>query len=213
MIKNLSCPKGFYIIIFLSIILFSSCESAKFIAEIEEYRQEYKANFDTDSHAPLKGTQLDSMRFFPPRSKYQVVAKAKMILNGKTLQIPTSSGKQKVFKEYALAEFTVDGVRTQLTIYQNQRVIAIPKYKDYLFLPFNDLTNGEESYGGGRYIDITIQDIKNDKVLIDFNKAYNPYCHYSAGYNCPIPPVNNQLNIAIKAGERSWIGTYIGDKH
>jgi len=77
-------------------------------------------------------------------------------------------------------------------------------YADYLFIPFTDNTSGNESYGGGRYLDYKISDIKNNKLLLDFNKAYNPYCAYTTGYNCPIPPAENDLKVAIKAGEKAF---------
>ena len=71
-------------------------------------------------------------------------------------------------------------------------------YEDYLFLPFLDDTNGEESYGGGRYIDCRIPE--GDTIEIDFNKAYNPYCAYNENYSCPIVPRENYLAIEVKAG-------------
>ena len=79
-----------------------------------------------------------------------------------------------------------------------------PKYIDHLFIPFNDLTNYEETYGGGRYIDLSLNDIKDGKVVLDFNKCHNPYCAYSDGYNCPIPPEANRLKVAVKAGEMNF---------
>jgi len=79
------------------------------------------------------------------------------------------------------------------------------EYKDHLFIPFTDATSGEETYESGRYIDLEIKDITNENVLIDFNKAYNPYCAYVSGkYNCPIPPNENRLIVAIRAGEKSF---------
>jgi uncharacterized protein (DUF1684 family) len=71
-------------------------------------------------------------------------------------------------------------------------------------VPFGDATSGFESYGGGRYLDFTISDIKNNFLPIDFNKAYNPYCAYTAGYSCPIPPKENLLNASISAGEKNY---------
>ena len=82
------------------------------------------------------------------------------------------------------------------------------KYKNYLFVPYTDLTSGNKSYGGGKYLDFMMEDIQNNMLLIDFNKAYNPYCAYTSGYNCPIPPRENNLLIAIKAGEMNF-----GKKH
>ncbi len=77
-------------------------------------------------------------------------------------------------------------------------------YKNYLFLPFTDLTSGNRSYGGGRYLDFLMEDIKSNTLIIDFNKAYNPYCAYTTGYNCPIPPRENDLPVAIPAGEMEY---------
>jgi uncharacterized protein (DUF1684 family) len=77
-------------------------------------------------------------------------------------------------------------------------------YRNYLFIPFTDSTSGEESYGGGRYLECFAGDIGYNLLDLDFNKAYNPYCAYGAGYNCPIPPKENDLPIAIKAGEKNY---------
>ena len=76
------------------------------------------------------------------------------------------------------------------------------EYKDYLFLPFLDDTNGEGSYGGGRYIDLRIPD--SDTMIIDFNTAYNPYCAYNDRYSCPIVPRQNYLDVAIEAGVKAF---------
>jgi uncharacterized protein (DUF1684 family) len=91
-----------------------------------------------------------------------------------------------------------------LSVYRNTRLAKIPAYADYLFLPFTDETNGRETYGGGRYIDLREADFKNGSITIDFNKAYNPYCAFAGGYSCPKPPDENQLAIAIPAGEKKF---------
>ncbi|WP_192347263.1 DUF1684 domain-containing protein [Algoriphagus sp. Y33] len=70
--------------------------------------------------------------------------------------------------------------------------------KPVLFLPFTDQTNGGETYGGGRYMGLTIP--TGDTIELDFNKAYNPYCAYASGYACPIPPKENDLEVPIRAG-------------
>ena len=77
-------------------------------------------------------------------------------------------------------------------------MILDPEYEDYLFIPFNDLTNGNETYDGGRYLDL--KTTSESTIVIDFNKAYNPYCAYNDKYSCPIPPRENDLPIEIKAG-------------
>lgn len=91
-----------------------------------------------------------------------------------------------------------------LEVYQSPALMQKEELKDYLFIPFNDLTNYETTYAGGRYLDISRKDIKNNQVVIDFNKCYNPYCAYASGYSCPIPPAANKLNAKIEAGEKMF---------
>lgn len=71
-------------------------------------------------------------------------------------------------------------------------------------LPFTDITSGDESYGGGGYLDFRVGEIKNNVLVFDFNKAYNSYCAYAKGYNCPLPPRENYIAIAIRAGEKQF---------
>jgi uncharacterized protein len=85
-----------------------------------------------------------------------------------------------------------------LSLYQNHELRTTETHKNHLFLPFKDLTNGTESYGDGRYLDLSIPE--GEPLVIDFSKAYNPYCAYSSHYSCPIPPKENRLRIPIRAG-------------
>ncbi len=75
---------------------------------------------------------------------------------------------------------------------------------DYLFLPFKDDTNGETTYGGGRYLNLSISTLEEEGCYVDFNKGYNPWCAYRDGFNCPIPPAANHLQFEVKAGERGF---------
>ena len=117
-----------------------------------------------------------------------------------------SSGQiKRNYRVYGTIHFTINDTAVTLNIYQSQDLITTSKYRDHLFIPFTDATSGEETYESGRYLDLEIKDIKNDKVLIDFNKAYNPYCAYVSGkFNCPIPPAENRLAVAIPAGEKAF---------
>jgi hypothetical protein len=100
--------------------------------------------------------------------------------------------------------FTIHDTTLHLTVYKSLLLSSNSAYANYLFIPFTDITTGDETYGSGRYLDIELSDIKNNFVELDFNKAYNPYCAYSTNYNCPIPPKENNLSIAIKAGEKTF---------
>ena len=97
-----------------------------------------------------------------------------------------------------VAKFKLDEKDYAVNVYQSHRLRDMDEYKEHLFFPFNDLTNGDTSYGGGRYIDLTIP--KGNTIVLDFNKSYNPYCAYTSGYSCPIPPIENYIDSEIKAG-------------
>ena len=109
------------------------------------------------------------------------------------------TSKERVF---GVIEFELKGERYTLNIYQGEDSLKDEAYKDYLFLPFLDATNGEETYGGGRYIDLRIPD--GDTIIIDFNKAYNPLCVYNKKYSCPIVPRENYVSARIEAGVKDF---------
>ena len=143
-------------------------------------------------------------QFFTIDETYKVKATFEYVKNAPWFALPTSSGKTKMYRQYGKLTFELNSQIQTLYVYQSQDLIQNPQYADHLFLPFTDATTGKESYETGRYIDLKIDDIKNNKVAIDFNKAYNPYCAYVSGYSCPIPPKENRLKIAIKAGEKKY---------
>jgi uncharacterized protein (DUF1684 family) len=114
----------------------------------------------------------------------------------------TTTDREPVYRPYAKIRFKKDGMKGKLTVYQSPEISAMPGYEDYLFLPFTDLTNGIETYGGGRYLELRIVDLENG--WIDFNYAYNPYCAYNHKYSCPIPPMDNHLNFRLEAGVKAF---------
>jgi len=189
------------IIIYLLIVpIFISCAGYN-LDEINSYQTNLKKEWENPETTPLKEDEKDSfqgIQFFPIDKKYILNADFTPIENGKTIPFPTSAKKIKHYKEYGKLNFKLNGNFHELTIYQSDP--PIEGYENSLFLPFMDETNGDTSYGGGRYLDLEISDIQDNKMIIDFNKAYNPYCAYSKYYNCPIPPANNYLNTEIKAG-------------
>ena len=113
--------------------------------------------------------------------------------------------EKKQYRVYGILKFSIHDTAVELQIYQSRSLMTSEKYREHLFIPFTDKTSGIETYGGGRYIDLNISDIQNTVYVLDFNKAYNPYCAYAAGYNCPIPPKENDLPVAIKAGELNFL--------
>ena len=180
-----------------------------FKAEIEKHREEYKTDFLKNSNSPLKKEDFAFLRFYDPNEKFKVLCefvptKRRKAAREKSLKISTSSGQTAIYTKFGELQFEIDGKPYELTVYQSLKLRNLPQYRDYLFIPFKDLTNGKESYGGGRYLDLRMKETKDDKIYLDFNKAYNPYCAFSAGYSCPIPPKENHLKVAIEAGEMNF---------
>ncbi|MDO5656652.1 MAG: DUF1684 domain-containing protein [Flavobacteriaceae bacterium] len=170
--------------------------------EIINFQKNLNESYLNPEESPLRGkyfTQFKAHPFFPINLKYRVNATYEPIENSIPFQMPTSSGKTQTYLSYALIKFELDGKSHQLVVYQNQRLKDMPEYKNHLFLPFYDLTNDVETYAGGRYLDLEMP--KSNKIIIDFNQAYQPYCAYNIyDYSCPIVPSENRLDIRIPAG-------------
>jgi uncharacterized protein (DUF1684 family) len=175
--------------------------------QIEAYRKQYMLDFLEDKSSPLKKEDLQYLRFYSPDSTYRITAKVALQVNPPAFTIATFTGTGDNYVKYAILTMTVKGRAVKLSVYKNTAFANSPQLKDYVFLPFTDDTNGKETYAGGRYIDLREKDFKNNTVIIDFNKAYNPYCAFGGGYSCPKPPDENHLLIAISAGEKTYAGS------
>jgi uncharacterized protein len=171
-------------------------------AKIDSFRKHYIAELLADERAPIKAADTNKLQFYKANKKYAVLAKFEKITDTVGFDILTHSGKRKKHFIYGLLRFQLQAKPYTLHVYQNEKLMTQAGYADYLFIPFNDYTNYKTTFGGGRYIDLREKDIKNDKVLLDFNMAYNPYCAFAEGFNCPIPPAENKLAIKIPVGEK-----------
>lgn len=171
---------------------------------IVEYRKHYKEELLAEKNGPLKHAQAGNISFFAPDKAYRVWAALTETPASAPFQMPTHSGKLKPYREYGVLRFKLQDSMLTLHVYQSIDLMKQAAYKDHLFIPFNDMTNYELTYGGGRYIDLSIQDLKDGGLWLDFNKCYNPYCAYADGYSCPIPPNENRLHVEVRAGEKSF---------
>ncbi len=179
-----------------------------YLAEIQAFQNKLNAEFKNPKESPLDKDDLadfNQLPFFRIDGKYRIVAHFERTPDEKSFEMPTTTTRKPIYVKYGIATFVLEGKKYQLSIYQNQSLLGSDEYKDYLFLPFTDWTNGVESYGGGRYIDLKIP--HSDSITIDFNKAYNPYCAYSHRFSCPLVPTENNMNVMIPAGvkiEDDW---------
>jgi len=167
----------------------------------QKYQTELISFYQNQESTPLNEEEqkvFKGITFFDIDQKYIVEAKLELLENQKPFLMPSTGKRQQEYKKYGILHFQIDGKELQLVVYQNIALSKREGFEKHLFLPFYDLTSGETTYGGGRYLDVEIPD--SDLMIIDFNQAYNPYCAYSARYSCPITPEENFLDIEIKAG-------------
>lgn len=182
-----------------------SQDKSELLKKSIEAQQELNKEYADSTSSPLTKEDLAHFKqldFYPVSENYIVEAKFEKIKNGKVFKMKTSTDRLPKYKVFGLLHFTLEGKELQLYVYQNQELKKRQGYKDYLFLPFTDYTNGVDTYGAGRYLDMRIP--KDEKVIIDFNKAYNPYCAYNKKYSCPIVPEENDLKLEIKAGVKKF---------
>jgi len=189
--------------LFIILSLFLNAQTSKENTDaVKKFQNELNTEYLNPKESPLRGDNLKNFKkhpFFPIDLKYRVTAKFVKTENPVPFELPTSSGNFQSYQEFGTAEFEIDGKKYALTIYQNLRLIQMEKYRDHLFLPFRDETNGKETYGGGKYMDLKIP--KGDEIVLDFNQSYQPFCAYNAfDYSCPIVPEKNKLAVKILAG-------------
>ena len=185
---------------FFIIVNFSTvAQKTSYSDSLKSFQKNY-----IQTHEVVKKSEWKYFKFFPVAEKYRVLAAFEKINDTSGFIMKTSGKVSKKYFRYGMISFTIDKKPFHLTVYQSEQLMKNEEYKNYLFVPFTDLTSGEQSYAGGKYMDFMMDDIKNNTLLMDFNKAYNPYCAYATGYNCPIPPRENDLPVAIKAGEMAF---------
>ena len=194
------------ILIFALLIAFWGCGPNKEpLPGDTEFQKEINAEYKDASTSPLKDKDRKNFKgldFFKFDSTYVVKAHFERTPNETPFEMKTTTDRLPIYVKYGVITFSLKGNDYQLNIYQNQDLKKKEGLGEYLFLPFLDNTNGEETYGGGRYIDLSIPE--GDEIVIDFNKAYNPYCAYNQKYSCPIVPRENYLELKVEAGVKAF---------
>ncbi len=135
------------------------------------------------------------LKYFPPDPEYAVPASLKPITVRTPVQMPTSTGKIRDMELVGLLEFTLKGQKMALGAF-----VEAGSPPDRLFVPFTDLTSGTETYDAGRYLEMDRS--ATGIYVVDFNRAFHPFCYYNSSYDCPFPPAQNRLPVPIHAGEK-----------
>jgi len=191
-------------IVFMATGIFAQGDptGTEWLDDLYAYRQMYHNEYLNGQSAPLSTNDTAYLDFYAPDQRYVMQADIDYLKDSVEVSMPTFSGKIKKFHKVARLKLKIDGKKQVLFLYQSAKTQS--GYADYLFLPFTDATNGETTYGGGRYLELKPTSIHKNKLTIDFNKAFNPLCVYSDKYNCPIPPAENHLTAKIEAGEKMY---------
>jgi uncharacterized protein len=185
-------------------VLLAQVNEQLWLDSLTAYWSRINADYSDAEHSPL--LPADRERFtalerFTPDAGYRVQARFKP-RTGTAFGMRTTTDRLPQYQAVGQLRFTMAGRKEQLTVYRNIDLSKKPGYAEYFFVPFTDLTNGEETYGGGRYIDL--RGPLGKVVELDFNKGYNPYCAYGGKFSCPIPPIENHLDLRIEAGVKAF---------
>ncbi|MBC2839889.1 DUF1684 domain-containing protein [Robiginitalea sp. SC105] len=175
------------------------------LGAILKFQDELNTEFRDPEQSPLPRNLIQSfagLAFFEPDTAYQVMARLVRTPEALPFEMPTTTERMSTERKYGNLQFELMGNTYTLEVYQSPELLMEEGFEDYLFLPFTDATNGEETYEGGRYMDLRIP--RGDSILLDFNTAYNPYCAYNPKYSCPLVPSVNNLDIPVRAGVKAY---------
>lgn len=172
---------------------------------IAAHRDSLHAAFLDPERSPMSPAEIaafPSLDYYGADPAYRVPARFERAEGDDPVAMNTSGGDIRDYRRFGTLHFELDGTSVTLAAYQSVTPHEDPAYADYLAVPFKDATSGETTYAAGRYLDLRIP--AGDEVVLDFNKAYAPYCAYSAAYSCILPPRENHLAVAVEAGVKDY---------
>ena len=188
-------------VIFILVYTFADTSANdSYLEKLTKFRAEKDRFFQSSEESPFEDKKkFTKLTYFAPDQAYRIKATVEPIRDTAKLKLRMTGGEEESFVRYGYASFKLKD--------QEHKVLLLLKMgedgeEDGLFLPFTDETNGFETYGGGRYLDLELD--KNSELMIDFNFAYNPFCAYNHNYTCPVPPKENHIGIKINAGEKDY---------
>ena len=181
-------------------------DSAAHARSVLAFQRDLNREFGDPKESPLtlpERQAFQALPYYPIGYGYYVVARLVRDFTAQPFAMRTSTDRRPPYRRYGTLHFTLRGQALTLSVYQSLELLSRPGLADYLIVPFTDLTNGNGSYGGGRYLDLRLPPAGSTTMLVDFNRAYNPSCAYNHAYSCPVPPAENQLPVAVPAGVSS----------
>ncbi len=180
---------------------------ASYAQEILSFQTGLNHSYYYPATSPLPPAKLTAFRelgghdFFATDPAMRVTAELEVLPEDGRAELVTSNESTVDYRVYGKATFRLRGEPVTLTVLQSLITDEDGNASEHLFVPFTDRTSGETTYGGGRYLDVRIPEDPS-RLVLDFNKAYQPYCAYTDGYACPVPPAENFIDLAVTAGVR-----------
>lgn len=177
----------------------ASAPDPAYLTQVRQARQQKDAAFRTADTSPIPAGQraaFAGLRYYGPDAAYRVVAHLARAPVLAPLPLALTRGSADAYVRWGTAEFELGGQPQKLVLLQKQGST------NELFLPFTDPTNGQQTYGGGRYLDLPLPAPEATEITLDFNAAYSPFCAYNHDFSCPKPPADNRLTVAVLAGEQ-----------
>ncbi len=198
---------GLTIFLLMSCAAYAKAQTAYDTEALKSFREIRDKSFRNASETPLLKEDFLKFRgleYFETDAKLAVIAKFEKTSEAQVFMIPTSIGTPHKYFKYGVLTFEIGGKSFTLTAFQSEADAKKTEIKRSLFVPFRDFTNGTETYGAGRYLNIKIP--TEGVAILDFNFAYNPSCAYgNDSFSCPVPPKENFLQTEIKAGEKKFV--------
>jgi len=202
---------GLVVILFLSLLLTEACKENRlddpkmktYIDELIKERKEKDYSLQFDLNSPFN---RDTTITFKPLNYYEpnpdFIFKSKLIQYDvqDTVSILGTKGETRPAILLGFLELKKDDKVHKVNVYKSFSRIGEPYYSIW----FTDRTTGKDTYGVGRYLDFELNDNPEFVYTIDFNRAYNPYCAYSSLFTCPIPRVEDYIDMEIEAGEKNF---------
>jgi uncharacterized protein (DUF1684 family) len=172
---------------------------------IDAMRRQKDEAFKYDAGSPLPPEDragFEGLAYFPAASAWRVEAKVTRMAGSAPFEMATSTGEPRLQRRAARLDFETPAGKATLFAYEDASGHDHHHGPPTYFVPFRDRTSGKETYGAGRYLDLDVP--SGDRLVVDLNLAYNPYCAYSPAYSCPLPPPENWLEIPVVAGEKQY---------
>ena len=194
------------IFVFIAMMSLSCAQDKRPIVGESDWQRKKNADFKDATKSPLIAKDRKAfvgLDFFEVDSSFVVKAILERTPDAEFFGMKTTTERLTRERIYGILTFELKGVQVKLNLYQGEEHLQTEGFEDYLFLPFLDDSNGDSTYGGGRYIDLRIP--KGNTIMIDFNKAYNPYCAYNEKFSCPIVPRVNRIGMLVNVGEKSYL--------